>query len=61
MPEHWVDALRELTRAFVHAVEQDLPPPITGEDNMRVIEVAEAAYRSAREGGRVAVVRAPAS
>jgi predicted dehydrogenase len=59
VPEHWGDALRELTRAFVHAVETGTPPPITGVDNMRVIEVAEATYRSAREGKRVAITQTP--
>jgi myo-inositol 2-dehydrogenase/D-chiro-inositol 1-dehydrogenase len=55
VPEHWVDALREMTRAFVRAVETKTPPPITGEDNLRVIEVAEAAYRSSREGKRLPI------
>src|SRR5262249_22118761 len=55
VPEHWVDALREMTRAFVRSVEEGTPPPITGLDNMRVIEVAEAAYRSSREGKRVKI------
>jgi predicted dehydrogenase len=55
VPEHWVDALREMTRAFVETVRCGGPPPITGVDNMRVLEVAEAAYRSSREGGRVRV------
>lgn len=55
--EHWADALREMARAFVHAVEAKLLPPITGEDNLRVIEVVEAAYRSSREGRRVEIER----
>jgi myo-inositol 2-dehydrogenase/D-chiro-inositol 1-dehydrogenase len=55
VPEHWTDALREMTRAFVQSVEQGTPPPITGLDNMRVIEVAEAAYRSSREERRVRI------
>ena len=59
VPEHWVDALGAMTRAFVEAVQAGAPPPITGEDNMRVIEVVEAAYRSSREGRRVAIARAP--
>lgn len=53
--EHWVDALREMTRAFVRAAETRTPPPITGEDNLRVIEAAEAAYRSSREGKRLPI------
>ncbi len=55
IPENWVDALREMARAFVVAAERGTPPPITGEDNLRVIEVAEATYRSAREGRRVPI------
>jgi predicted dehydrogenase len=57
--DNWVDALREMTRAFVHACETGTPPPISGEDNLRVIEVAEAAYRSSREGRRVKIEQAP--
>jgi predicted dehydrogenase len=48
-----------MTRAFVHACEAGTLPPITGEDNLRVIEVAEAAYRSSREGRRVKIDQAP--
>jgi predicted dehydrogenase len=59
VPENWVDALRGMTRAFVHAVETGTPPPITGTDNMRVIEVVEATYRSAREGKPVPILQAP--
>jgi predicted dehydrogenase len=55
VPEHWVDALREMTHAFVAAVQNGTPPPITGVDNMRVMEVAEAAYRSSREEKRVRI------
>lgn len=57
VPEHWVDALRELTRAFVTSVETGAPPPVTGEDNLRVMEAVDAAYRSAREGRIVPVER----
>ena len=57
--DDWVDALGEMTRAFVHACRTGDPPPVTGEDNLRVMEVATAAYRSARESRRVAVARAP--
>jgi predicted dehydrogenase len=57
VPESWVDALREMTRAFVETVERGSEPPITAEDNTRVIEVAEAAYRSSREGRRVPITQ----
>jgi len=38
-------------RAFVHAIETNCPPPITGRDGCRVVEVADACYRSAELGG----------
>ena len=57
--DDWVDALGEMTRAFVRACEAGTPPPITGEDNLRVMEVVEATYRSARESRRVAIERTP--
>jgi predicted dehydrogenase len=44
----------------VRAVEAGSAPPITGLDNMRVMEVAEATYRSAREGKPVAILQTPA-
>jgi predicted dehydrogenase len=37
--------------AFLHAVEARAPMPVTGEDGCRAVEIAEACYRSAREGG----------
>lgn len=57
--DNWVDALGEMTRAFVRACETGTPPPITGEDNLRVMEVAAAAYRSSREARRVKIERMP--
>ncbi|MBI3974258.1 MAG: Gfo/Idh/MocA family oxidoreductase [Chloroflexi bacterium] len=60
VPENWVDALREMTRGFVRAVETGTAPPITGEDSMRVIEVSEAAYRSSHEERRVPITQASA-
>jgi predicted dehydrogenase len=38
-------------RAFVHAIETNSPPPITGQDGCRAVEVADACYRSAELGG----------
>ena len=43
-------------RAFVRAVRGGLPPPITIEDGKRVVEIAEACYASARQGGQVVTV-----
>jgi predicted dehydrogenase len=37
--------------AFLDAVEQHRPMPITGEDGLRAVEIAEACYRSAETGG----------
>ncbi len=38
-------------RAFVCAVETNTPPPITGRDGCRAVEVVDACYRSAERGG----------
>ena len=38
-------------RAFVHAIETNSPPPITGRDGCRAVEAADACYRSAELGG----------
>ena len=38
-------------RAFVHAIETNSPPRITGRDGCRAVEVADACYRSAELGG----------
>ncbi len=37
--------------AFLQAVNDDTPMPITGADGFRAVEMAEACYRSARDGG----------
>lgn len=37
--------------AFLQAVKDDTPMPITGEDGFRAVEIAEACYRSAQGGG----------
>jgi predicted dehydrogenase len=44
----------DLVRAFVEAVRQGTPPPVTGEDGLRALEVALCAYESARQGAPVA-------
>ena len=43
-------------RAFVRAVRKGLPPPITIEDGKRAVEIAEACYTSARQGGQTVTV-----
>ena len=43
-------------RAFVHAIETNSPPPITGRDGCRAVEVADACYRSAELGGAIVSV-----
>lgn len=43
-------------RAFVRSVRTGLPPPVTIEDGKRAVEIAEACYASARQGGRVVPV-----
>jgi predicted dehydrogenase len=37
--------------AFVQAVEDRTPMPVTGDDGFRAVEIAEACYRSAAAGG----------
>jgi predicted dehydrogenase len=44
-------------RAFVHAIETKTPPPITGHDGCRAVEVIDACYRSAERGGSRVNVR----
>lgn len=39
-------------RAFVHALRIGQPPPITGIDGTRAVELADACYRSALNGSR---------
>ena len=43
--------LQTLT-AFLQAVKNNSPMPITGEDGCRAVEIAEACYRSAQAGGK---------
>ena len=47
-PQHTVLAT---LRAFVRAIETNSPPPVTGRDGCRAVEVADACYRSAELGG----------
>jgi predicted dehydrogenase len=59
VPEHWTVALGELSRAFVDAIETGATPPVTGEDNYRVMEIIDATYQSARDGRKVTIQQHP--
>ena len=54
-PQEWVvqpqQTILATLLAFVHAIETKTPPPITGRDGCRAVEVADACYRSAEQGG----------
>ena len=54
-PQEWVvqpqQTILATLRAFVYAIETKTPPPITGHDGCRAVEVADACYRSAELGG----------
>ena len=39
-------------QAFVRAIRDGLPPPVSIEDGKRAVEIAEACYASARQGGQ---------
>jgi len=45
----------EFVRAFLQAAQRGEPPPVTGEDALRVLRFVEAAYESSRTGQRVQV------
>jgi predicted dehydrogenase len=53
-----VPTVRETLRAFLEALHAGGPPPITVNDGMRAVEIADACYRSAAEGRPVPVERA---
>jgi predicted dehydrogenase len=54
-PQEWVvdsqQTIIATLHAFAHAIETNTPPPITGRDGCRAVEVADACYRSAELGG----------
>jgi predicted dehydrogenase len=54
-PREWVvqpqQTILATLRAFVHAIETNTRPLITGRDGCRAVEVADACYRSAELGG----------
>jgi predicted dehydrogenase len=60
VPKEWVvqpqQTIVATLRAFVHAIETNTPPPITGRDGCRAVEVVDACYRSAELGGAIVSV-----
>ena len=54
-PQEWAvhpqQTILATLRAFVHTIETNTPPPITGRDGGRAVEVADACYRAAELGG----------
>ena len=59
-PLEWVvqaqQTILATIRAFAYAIETKTPPPITGRDGCRAVEVADACYRSAElDGATVSV------
>jgi predicted dehydrogenase len=59
-PQEWVvqpqQTILAALRAFVRAIETNTPPPITGRDGCRAVEVADACYHSAELGGATVTV-----
>jgi len=53
--ENWIDALGALAAAFGATISTGAPMPVTAIDNVRVMEVIDATYQSAREGRRVTI------
>ncbi len=44
-------------RAFLQAIDRNSPPPVTGLDGCRAVEIADACYESASAGGTIVPVR----
>lgn len=55
--KRFLDAYVEELKSFVDAVLSDRDPPITAVDGLRVVQIAEACWRSVKEGKPVAVPR----
>jgi predicted dehydrogenase len=51
-----VPTVREVLDAFVRALREGTPFPISIEDGLRAVAIADAAYRSTECGGESAVV-----
>lgn len=56
MSETWTvegrPTILSVLQAFVHAIRTKTPPPVTGMDGQKAVEIAEACYRSAELGGQ---------
>ena len=50
-----VPTVKEAVQAFVDAIKNDTPFPVTVEDGLRAVAIAEACYRSAETGRSLAV------
>jgi predicted dehydrogenase len=48
--------VRETLNAFVRALREGTPFPISVEDGLRAVAIADAGYRSAERGGESATV-----
>jgi predicted dehydrogenase len=46
-----IPTVREALRAFVAALRDGTPMPITVDDGLRAVAIADACYRSAAQGG----------
>jgi predicted dehydrogenase len=57
--ENWIDALGELAKAFATSITSGSPPAVTATDNLRVMEVIDATYQSARESRRIKITHHP--
>jgi len=51
-----VPTVREVLRAFVTGIRTGAPMPVTVDDGVRAVAIAEAGYRSAARGGTVTAV-----
>ena len=50
-----VPTVREVLKAFVESLKRGTPPPITVDDGLKAVAIAEACYRSAATGKPVEV------
>ena len=58
LEEKW--GYREEDRLFISALLGECAPPVTAKDGFRAVELVEAVYRSASEGGKAVRLQSPA-